>query len=90
MLDDQTFRRMIKEQTEEFNNIKIDFDEDSPVIDFDDLIETKGTDFITIDQYMEFSRELLYRLDHLAGEKNELFLVAKLFEEKKKKGILWP
>ena len=90
MLDDQTFRRLVREQTEEFNNIKIEFEEEPPTIDFDDLIETKGTRFVIVDQYMEFSRELLFRLERLAGEKNELFLVAKLFEEKKKKGILWP
>lgn len=41
MLDEQSFRKLLKEQNHQFHNIKLEFDEEYPIIDIDDLIETK-------------------------------------------------
>lgn len=38
MLDEQSFRKLLKEQNHQFHNIKLEFDEEYPIIDIDDLI----------------------------------------------------
>lgn len=40
------------------------------MINFDDLSETKGTDCCYLEQYVEISRNILVRLNELAGDRN--------------------
>ena len=42
MMDEQTFRRLLSEQNKEIHAIKWLGEDDDPIIDFTDLINTKG------------------------------------------------